>query len=131
MKDITIMVHDDGDHDSEAPVHDANRCDWLGTSALKARGVRCPKCDARRLVVQAIGQPHHDEHRTWQAVGCVICCEHVGTARWERATIFGATEDDAVLNGRPRVYGAAPVEGHGDEAAAQFAREVEVMGGGE
>jgi len=65
----------------------------------------CPTCGESSFKVRGTGKRigAHDE---WHADGFAICCdEHVGTLVVKVDTIFGIEEDEAVLNGRARVYG--------------------------
>jgi hypothetical protein len=65
----------------------------------------CPKCGTSpvRAVGQGIVETTHD---TYVARAISLCCrEPLGDMRTTVDTIFGIEEDEAVLNGRPRVYG--------------------------
>lgn len=65
----------------------------------------CLHCSAHPFEVRGTGKRigARDE---WHADGFAICCdENVGLLVVKVDTIFGIEEDEAVLNGRARVYG--------------------------
>lgn len=68
-------------------------------------GLKCPKCDGVLRIGGSGKRPSSDD-RAWEADGYSLCClVPVGLIRVEVDTIFGVREDEAVLNGRCRVYG--------------------------
>lgn len=65
----------------------------------------CPECGAKPLRVSGTGRRISPDDRAYEADGyCSVCRAHVGTIRAEPPTLFGITEDESVLYGRPRVY---------------------------
>ncbi len=65
----------------------------------------CPSCKASPFRVQGSGNHVAADDRAYEAHGqCLTCSAWVGTIRAEVSTIFGIREDQAVLQGRPRVY---------------------------
>jgi hypothetical protein len=72
-----------------------------------ARGIAtglCPGCGATPLVVQGHGR-HRYTRDTFRVDGTALCCgDPVGHIYATMDTIFGLEEDEAVLNGRARVY---------------------------
>lgn len=76
-----------------------------GSAAVDV-GVPCPHC-AKPL--RATGRNRRREHDRYTAdAACVECNALVGRLVVKVPTLFGLDEDDAVLNGRPRVYDNAP-----------------------
>lgn len=73
-----------------------------GTHGI-ATGV-CPGCGATPFMVQGHGR-HRHTHDTLRAAGTATCCgDSVGYIYAKMDTLFGLEEDEAVLNGRARVY---------------------------
>lgn len=73
--------------------------------------VRCPHgcapLDAAHPDVIAVSgvKPRHD-HATYYATAIALCCRKgIGSLEVRTDTLFGIDEDNAVLRGRPRVYG--------------------------
>lgn len=65
---------------------------------------RCPDCGQAPCRVRGTGITHHD-HDTYYARAVALCCRAaIGGMETKVETIFGIKEDEAVLNGRPRVY---------------------------
>ena len=65
----------------------------------------CPGCGAAPFLVQGHGRHRHTRD-TFRAAGRAMCCgDAVGYLYAKADTIFGLEEDEAVLNGRGRVYG--------------------------
>lgn len=68
--------------------------------------IDCPACKAKgptRLGGTGMSIGPDDRHYVAEAVA--LCCKaKVGTLRAYPSTLFGLREDEAVLNGRPRVY---------------------------
>ncbi len=63
----------------------------------------CPACSTADVGVSGRNQRH--DHDTYYADAyCIACCAHIGTIEVTVSTIFGIEEDQAVLNGRVRVY---------------------------
>lgn len=87
------------------------RLPYDGATFALAEG-KCPACGweepgpALKGFKVAGGTPHATaDDRAWEATACCLACKAVvGTLRAEPSTIFGVTEDAAVLNGRWRVY---------------------------
>ncbi len=63
----------------------------------------CPSCRAEDAEVRGTGITHHD-HDTYYARAVASCCGAVMRMETKVSTLFGIEEDNAVLNGRPRVY---------------------------
>lgn len=123
MSRYEIMIHEDG-AEEDGPRYEAERDgDALFTTC------RCPRCGHAPLAVQAFEQTTVQTDRyEFCAVHCVACGKHVGTARYELATIFGRRADEEMHSNRWRVYGGGGrgQEQHGDTAAKQFAKEVAI-----
>lgn len=67
-------------------------------------GVACPHCKRDPVIAGGSGITHHD-HDTYHAQArCLSCGGKLGEMRTKVSTIFGIDEDEAVLNGRARVY---------------------------
>jgi hypothetical protein len=66
----------------------------------------CPGCGATPLHVSGTGQRIASNDRAYEADAVAVCCgAAVGTLRVDVDTLFGLTEDEAVLKrGRARVY---------------------------
>lgn len=65
----------------------------------------CPHCKDGEFLVR--GDPSgaiRTDDKLYCVAYCNRCTRAVGTLKVEFDTIFGLTEDAAVLNGRPRVY---------------------------
>lgn len=66
---------------------------------------KCPSCGVEPFFV-AGGGMHRHSRDTLRAGGRSMCCgEAVGWIYAKVDTLFGLEEDQAVLNGRARVYG--------------------------
>jgi hypothetical protein len=75
-----------------------------GADHATCEGEVCPTCKAPLKLVGSGKSPSQDD-RAWEAQGYSACCKaHVGLIRVETDTLFGVREDEAVLNGRCRVY---------------------------
>ena len=73
-----------------------------GTHGI-ANGV-CPGCGATPFMVQGHGRDRY-AHDTLRAASTAMCCgDSVGYIYAKTGTLFGLEEDEAVLNGRARVY---------------------------
>lgn len=82
---------------------------------MPPRGAKDVATDAtcacgKPLRVRGAARHPGEDDRAWEAEAHAVCCGRVvGVLRLESETIFGVLEDDAVLNGRPRVYdGTSP-----------------------
>jgi hypothetical protein len=76
----------------------------LEESQEKARLER-PVCECGETGVVGTGLQYSSDGRNYEATGCCSGCGKVlGRIIAEPNSIFGAREDDAVLNGRCRVY---------------------------
>lgn len=65
----------------------------------------CPACGADDFAVRGEDCRIADDDRAYVSSARAVCCAAiVGVLRAEPGTIFGLTEDRAVLHGRPRVY---------------------------
>lgn len=65
----------------------------------------CPGCGAGEFRVRGEGCHIAEDDRAYESKARAACCAAiVGVLRAEPGTIFGLTEDRAVLHGRPRVY---------------------------
>ena len=63
----------------------------------------CPACGNHEIPAQG-GETTHT-HDTYEAPARALCCgAAIGKLRVKVSTIFGIAEDEAVLNGRCRVY---------------------------
>ena len=79
------------------------RCEPQGDQAVVEGD--CPLCGSKSFGVQGTGQRPSADDRAWEADGVSTCCRRrVGVIRAEMDTLFGVREDEAVLNGRCRVY---------------------------
>jgi hypothetical protein len=65
----------------------------------------CPKCEVEPCRVQGGGVTHHDHDTYFSRAICLACEADIGEIRTKVETMFGIEEDNAVLNGRCRVYG--------------------------
>jgi hypothetical protein len=64
----------------------------------------CPGCGATPFIVQGHGRHRHTRD-TFRAGGKAMCCgDSIGYIYATTDTLFGLEEDEAVLNGRARVY---------------------------
>jgi hypothetical protein len=64
-----------------------------------------PVCDCGDTGVVGSGLQYSSDGRNFEAAGfCAACRKAIGRIIAEPNTIFGAREDDEVLNGRCRVY---------------------------
>lgn len=66
----------------------------------------CPHCQEKPLnCFGKTGPTISTDDRAYECVAFSICCDrNVGILRAETDTLFGLSEDNAVLNGRSRVY---------------------------
>jgi hypothetical protein len=64
----------------------------------------CPRCGVGLKVAGRAGTEHHDHDTYYAEAGCVGCGATLGELQAKVSTIFGIDEDEAVLNGRCRVY---------------------------
>ena len=65
----------------------------------------CPHRGCKDVGVQGSGKRPSADDRAWEADGYSTCCKkHLGLIRAEVNTLFGVREDQAVLQGRCRVY---------------------------
>jgi len=77
---------------------------YEGVAFVHADGA-CPKCGTDDFKVAGAGCGASADDRAWESTAyCLACKSHVGTLRVESNTLFGVREDQAVLNGRMRVY---------------------------
>jgi hypothetical protein len=98
--------------DGGCPACGVGCCKYCGAWDCDARGGahRCNPADASdgyppRFKVAGTGRRPSADDRAWECdAHCLACKAHVGTLRAEMSTLFGVREDEAVLNGRPRVY---------------------------
>jgi hypothetical protein len=68
-------------------------------------GRKCPHCGCDPFGVAGRGRRASADDRAWEAdASCTNCGRAVGLLRAEPDTLFGVTEDEAVLKGRCRVY---------------------------
>ena len=77
-----------------------------GTTLATVAGAACPHCGAEpwHLLRRSEPRPSADD-RHWEGeAACADCGEPVGTVREAAHTLFGLSEDLAVLKGRCRVY---------------------------
>lgn len=66
----------------------------------------CPGCGTEPFLVQGHGRSRHGSAHTYRAGATAKCCgDSVGFIFAQPETLFGLEEDEAVLNGRARVYG--------------------------
>lgn len=72
---------------------------------VRIEGEPCPKCSAKPWGAVGAGRRPSKDDRAWEADGhCTECKAHIGIIRVETNTLFGVREDQAVLQGRCRVY---------------------------
>ena len=72
---------------------------------LQVMGVTCPICKASPWHVRGADVRISADDRHFEgSAKCTGCDADVGMLRQETDTLFGLTEDRAVLQGRPRVY---------------------------
>jgi len=65
----------------------------------------CPRCGIEDFRVAGGNRRPSEDDRAWEADGvCLACGQNVGLIRADTDTLFGVREDEAVLNGRFRVY---------------------------
>lgn len=77
---------------------------YEGAIFVDADGL-CPNCNDDAFKVSGRNQRIAGDDRAYEADAIALCCgAHVGTLRAETNTLFGVREDEAVLNGRCRVY---------------------------
>jgi hypothetical protein len=70
-------------------------CPYCGVEEVEPKGFKVAGSN-RRIA---------KDDRAYEAdAGCLACKAHLGTLRVETGTLFGIREDEAVLNGRVRVY---------------------------
>lgn len=83
---------------------DAGRRPVLATTATHAvvEGA-CPHCKATPFRARGNGMQRGHDTYTADAT-CVDCGKFVGRLVVTMNTLFGLDEDEAMLNGRPRVY---------------------------
>ena len=93
-----ILVRPDGQRwPLSLPTPEAN---WL-----RADGHTCPDCGASSLEVRGVHQRDAaDDHAVEADARAKCCAATVGTLRYEPDTLFGMTEDRAVLHGPWRVF---------------------------
>lgn len=66
-------------------------------------GSTCPHCN-ENLKARGNGDVSHDFDTYYASAYCIYCGGAVGQLQTKVNTIFGIDEDNAVLNGRARVY---------------------------
>lgn len=65
----------------------------------------CPECKSTDFKIAGHGRRPSSDDRAWEADATALCCHKpVGLIRVEPDTLFGVREDEAVLQGRCRVY---------------------------
>ncbi len=64
----------------------------------------CPSCHRREWRACGVGPMTRDDRTITSACHCLECRTIVGTIRVEWETLFGATEDAAVLGGPWKVF---------------------------
>lgn len=65
----------------------------------------CPECGVASFGARGTGRRPSADDQAWEADALSTCCNKpIGTLRVEVSTIFGVREDEAVMNGRCRVY---------------------------
>jgi hypothetical protein len=74
-----------------------------GASDATLPGVACPACKVEPLVVHGFGR-RHDYDTFYADAMCMQCRARVGELRVKVSTLFGISEDEAVLQGRCRLY---------------------------
>jgi hypothetical protein len=87
------------------------RVPFTGADHALAKGA-CPNCGAEEpgpaskvFKIAGCRLRPSDDDRAWECdAACLACKSGVGTVRAEMDTLFGVREDEAVLNGRARVY---------------------------
>jgi hypothetical protein len=73
-----------------------------GSPTVTIPGATCDHC---RKPLEVVGRhPERDDRSMRSRAHCAACDDHQGLLVVEFSTLFGAEEDDRVLNGRPRVY---------------------------
>jgi hypothetical protein len=76
-----------------------------GDKHVTARGLHCECSRTSDLIVAGTGRHREqDEHGESEDAACARCSGSVGRLVVVYSTLFGRTEDVAVLHGRPRVY---------------------------
>jgi hypothetical protein len=96
---ITVTNHD-------GEVLREERVTWAQVASFDAIAISKMVCSECRNDLAVCGANVSDDGHTMTGrAECVHCRHHVGTIRVDRDTVFGAEEDRAVLQGRPRVYG--------------------------
>jgi hypothetical protein len=75
-----------------------------GADHVEVANEECPTCHGGQPLLVAGKNIRHD-HDTYRSDAHCLCCgAYVGELRAKVDTIFGIDEDEAVLNGRCRVY---------------------------
>lgn len=64
----------------------------------------CPACKASPARVGGAGITGNDHDHYFADGRCMVCDAPIGIIETKISTIFGIDEDEAVLEGRPRVY---------------------------
>lgn len=112
MKHITLLVHSDQIEETRRALtcHEPYEgADYV----IVEEWSKCPHCKRASVVVQGggvgikgVGRKPSQDDRAWEARAVTTCCKkHVGTLRVEANTLFGVTEDAAVLSsGNWKVY---------------------------
>jgi hypothetical protein len=78
---------------------------FAGSAHAIVENEACPHCKVTPFRIAGSGKQITTDDRAYEAEGfCLDCLKHVGTIRAEPSTLFGLHEDEAVLNGRCRVY---------------------------
>lgn len=103
---VTVVILDDGArHPARAVPGTARRNPYFTIESPCPHGCRIRE----PLPVKPGGAMRHD-HDTYYADAIALCClRRVGSMEQRVETMFGIDEDEAVLNGRCRVYGTARV----------------------
>lgn len=80
--------------------------EWRNVDDDGAVDGSCPGCGCDPFRIVGVTKPEAaGSHEDRVGTQCAGCKDPVGWLYVERASIFGREEDNAVLNGRPRVYG--------------------------
>lgn len=78
---------------------------YNGADYVIARGLDiCPLCKADLKVAGRKGTMRNDHDTYYAEAGCLSCGGTLGELQTQVSTVFGIDEDEAVLNGRARVY---------------------------
>lgn len=91
---MKVVVIDSEDRRHPAQIAENNEFVTIG---------RCPSCRSEEPQIQGTGITHHN-HDTYYARAVARCCGAALRIETKVSTIFGIDEDNAVLNGRSRVY---------------------------